>query len=794
MSTAARSSSNASKRRRRGRAVGAEPDAHAGVEQFARAARRRSRARRSSGGSARLRRLARPAARSPRSRRDAVRCEHAGPEQRRATRASASRSCPAGRRAGRRTPAQGPEPVSRYSTSLGLSERCVASGSPRPAQASYTSAEVEYGACGETPGSTRSDHASAARSRERRDARERRLRVGAERLEVDDRAQPEVGAGDRGRAAEGAVADRGHARAQRLGRAEPRDRDVLVEADPALALHVARDPGREVGEAVAEAAVDRVLDVRVRVDEPRQDRAALVARAGAELGRRADRRDAAVLDRHRAVLDRRALDRQDPVGGEDVRHAGSGSGRRAAALDEHREPDRGLEDDPHRQQLERRRHRVGPRQAERDEGDDEVAPAPVPAQRVRGQDPHPHEPEHDHRQLEDPDDREQHRGREREVVTRADLDPVERVVVVREEMQRIRQHDPVAEREPADRERAREQHHQHGRALRALVEGGREEGPELPEQDGQADHDGRVDADHERGHERLGDAEGDQLPLVRRQGALEPADQVRVEGERDRGRDRERDEHDDDPRAELVEMLDQRRLFAVAKAPREAPHAYLARVSRSSAWSSSARRRSRSSGEKLSTSAAEAVGSEPVMGAGGSSCRSPLCVAADRVLELAHPVPERAADLRQPLRTEEQQGDQEQDHDVQRAGPAGHRTESSAVWPPGLAASTLRERPLGAAGGGGRLARMAHEPPRNPCNDQEEGVTNLGTARTPEPARRPRGRHRDREGRRSGDRHERDARVHGPERLRQVDPRLRADGSPRLRDHRRARSSSTATT
>ena len=54
----------------------------------------------------------------------------------------------------------------------------------------------------------------------------------------------------------------------------------------------------------------------------------------------------------------------------------------------------------------------------------------------------------------------------------------------------------------------------------------------------------------------------------------------------------------------------------------------------------------------------------------------------------------------------------------------------------------------------------------------------LGIPEDREPARRARGRHRDRQGRRPRGRPEREARRDGPERLRQVDPRLRAHGPP----------------
>ena len=164
---------------------------------------------------------------------------------------------------------------------------------------------------------------------ELREALEPGRRVGAEDLEVDRGAQTEIRAGDRRRAAVAAVADGRDAGREALRGAEPRDVDVLVPADPRLALDVQRDPLGEVAEAVAETAVDRVLEVRVGVDEARDDHRVLVVRAGTELVGGADRGDAAVLDRDCAVLDRRALDRKHPVGGKDLAH---GSVRLAASV------------------------------------------------------------------------------------------------------------------------------------------------------------------------------------------------------------------------------------------------------------------------------------------------------------------------------------------------------------------------------------------------------------------------------------------------------------------------------
>ena len=89
-----------------------------------------------------------------------------------------------------------------------------------------------------------------------------------------------------------------------------------------------RDPLRKVAEPVTEAAVDGVLEMRVRVDEARNDHRVVEARAGPELFGGSDCGDPASLDGDRAVLDRRALDRQDPVSGDDPVH---GSVRLAAS-------------------------------------------------------------------------------------------------------------------------------------------------------------------------------------------------------------------------------------------------------------------------------------------------------------------------------------------------------------------------------------------------------------------------------------------------------------------------------
>ena len=141
----------------------------------------------------------------------------------------------------------------------------------------------------------------------------------AEHLERDDPAQAELAHRCDGRAGERGVHDGGGAAAHRLERAEAREQQRVALDLARLALDVDVEP-RPEGEAVAEAAVARVLEVRVQVHEPRGDHAAVVT---LDLGRGlrgdhvrggADRHDRAVRDRDRAVLDRLGVDRHDPVG------------------------------------------------------------------------------------------------------------------------------------------------------------------------------------------------------------------------------------------------------------------------------------------------------------------------------------------------------------------------------------------------------------------------------------------------------------------------------------------------
>ena len=163
-----------------------------------------------------------------------------------------------------------------------------------------------------------------------------RRRVGAEHLEVDDRANPGDGRRLGRRAREAAVADRRDPRAEALERAVRRDRAHVVEVESPLALDMEPDPRRE-RLPVAEAGVDGVLEVRVAVDEPGDDRAALEPLATAQLGGRPDGGDPPVVgDRHCAVRDRIALHGDDPVRGDDPHRASASASASAAERSQRR--------------------------------------------------------------------------------------------------------------------------------------------------------------------------------------------------------------------------------------------------------------------------------------------------------------------------------------------------------------------------------------------------------------------------------------------------------------------------
>ena len=101
-----------------------------------------------------------------------------------------------------------------------------------------------------------------------------------------------------------------------------------------------------------------------------------------------------------------------------------------------------------------------------------------------------------------------------------------------------------------------------------FLDGGREEAPQLPKDDRQRKREADGEAHLHRSEKGFRNAKRDRLLVLVRQRPVEPVDQPVVEYERDREADHERAEGDEDARAQFVEVLDERRLLAVAKAPR----------------------------------------------------------------------------------------------------------------------------------------------------------------------------------------------------------------------------------
>ena len=155
-----------------------------------------------------------------------------------------------------------------------------------------------YGACGETPGLLELPFGHS--------------RVVGEDLQVDDGAQAELVRGGGGDARVAVVRGGRDPGGERVGSAAARDPEHRLVVERALAQDVRGQPAAE-RLAVAEAGIDGVLEVRVRVDEARQDHrpVAMVVRAS-----RCDFRDPPVLPTDESVPQRRAVDREYPVGGD----------------------------------------------------------------------------------------------------------------------------------------------------------------------------------------------------------------------------------------------------------------------------------------------------------------------------------------------------------------------------------------------------------------------------------------------------------------------------------------------
>src|SRR5215210_8668246 len=262
-----------------------------------------------------------------------------------------------------------------------------------------------------------------------------------------------------------------------------------------------------------------------------------------------------------------------------------------APLEHDGEPDRELEQNEQRNHLERGRDRVDAGQCDRESRHRGVADLAV-APELRGrEDLEANEGEHEDRQLVDEADRDQREQRERVIAARADLDVVAALVVVREEVHRRRQRDLVRERDADREEGGREDHEPADRALRVLVDRRGQKCPELPEDDRQREREAGIETHLERGRERLRDAEGDRVPAPGRERLVEPFDQLvmKAVGDREAAREGERD--DDEPAAELAEVLDELRRLAWLQAlgqPHQAAFFLLSTGSRCSKLTGSA--------------------------------------------------------------------------------------------------------------------------------------------------------------------------------------------------------------
>src|SRR5207344_2046836 len=153
--------------------------------------------------------------------------------------------------------------------------------------------------------------------------------------------------------------------------------------------------------------------------------------------------------------------------------------------------------------------------------------------------------------------------------------------------------------------------------------------------------------------------EGHELLVVRKR-PREPLHDPVVEGEGEDERGNDCEERDDEPRSELVQVLDERRLLAVIETAREPPTSHRgALLADGLALRLRLARRARNGGGGREL--------DPCR------CRSRRCrsrrsgrilVTRDGVLELTHALPERAPHLGQPLRAENEEKDDQEDEQL----------------------------------------------------------------------------------------------------------------------------------
>jgi hypothetical protein len=221
------------------------------------------------------------------------------------------------------------------------------------------------------------------------------------------------------------------------------------------------------------------------------------------------------------------------------------------------EQEAGLEQDDQRHHLDQHADRVRPREEHREDRQCEVGVAPVGRQLLRGDDAEPGDGQDPDRQLEEKAHHPERQGEEAVVVARPHLDVELRVVEVQEELGGGRQDDEVAEDDPGDEQNRHQDQERDNHPPLPVRQGGEDEGVGLIEDHRQRDNQRRVGRDRHGGGERLGDAEGDRVPIAGKRGVGD-VEQVVVLPEAEREGHHEGGYRDDDPRAELVEVFDER--------------------------------------------------------------------------------------------------------------------------------------------------------------------------------------------------------------------------------------------
>ena len=206
----------------------------------------------------------------------------------------------------------GPSPRRIQVSSSRLSERCVATGRPSSRQAPYSSGETVYGACGEMPSRTRSENEPATRSRfaSKRVSSCSSVVPKTSRYTIARRPSASQALADAPTKLQSptvVIPEARHSAAPSRAIASISSRPILAFRSTWIRIQGANGWPSPKPAYTAYSRCECALTKPGRIDGVR------VLDAAPEVVLRADRRDAAVLDRDRAVADRRTGDRQQPV-------------------------------------------------------------------------------------------------------------------------------------------------------------------------------------------------------------------------------------------------------------------------------------------------------------------------------------------------------------------------------------------------------------------------------------------------------------------------------------------------